>query len=203
MSGQSGEKENGPTMSSKSLNFKGLNFMIADANENIRGIMHGLLRGFGATNGIDAVDGEAALRDIPVRNVDVLFCDLNLPKIDGFSLIKQLRADESNAARFIPVLILTSHTQQRNIEESRDSGANIVIAKPLSAKAVYDRLAWIAEEPRAFVQTAGYIGPDRRFKTEGLPNGVGRRAADAAIDLEDEPEKVVSDDEMEKMFEKR
>lgn len=44
---------------------------------------------------------------------------------------------------------------------------------------------------------------DRRFKTEGLPNGVGRRAADAAIDLEDEPEKVVSDEEMEKMFEKR
>lgn len=131
-------------MSSKSLNFKGLNFMIADANENIRGIMHGLLRGYGATNVIDAIDGEAALRDIPVRNVDVLFCDINLPKVDGFSLIKKLRADESNPARFIPVLILTSHTQQRNIERSRDSGVNIVIAKPLSAKAVYDRLAWIA-----------------------------------------------------------
>lgn len=190
-------------MSSKSLNFKGLNFMIADANDNIRGIMHGLLRGFGATNVIDAVDGEAALRDIPLRNVDMLFCDLNLPKIDGFSLIKKLRADESSPARFIPILILTSHTQQRNIEKSRDSGANIVIAKPLSVKAVYDRLAWIASEPRAFVQTTGYIGPDRRFKTEGLPNGIGRRAADATIDLDDQIETAVSDKEMDKMFEKR
>jgi hypothetical protein len=71
--GRGGKWETGPSMSSKSLNFKGLNFMIADANENIRGIMHGLLRGYGATNVIDAIDGEAALRDIPVRNVDVLF----------------------------------------------------------------------------------------------------------------------------------
>mgnify|MGYP000071794088 CR=1 FL=1 len=190
-------------MSNKSLNLKGLNIMVADANENIRAITQGLLRGFGATRIFESADGENALREIPVRGIDVLFCDLNLPKIDGFSLIKQLRADENNVARFIPILILTSHTQQRNIEKSRDSGANIVIAKPLSAKAVYDRLAWIAEDPRAFVQATGYMGPDRRFRTDGVPGGVGRRAADAVLDLEDQPENAVSDDEMEKMFEKR
>lgn len=190
-------------MSSKPMNFKGLNFMIADSNENIRAIMHGILRGFGVTSIFDAVDGEVALRDLQFRSVDVLFCELNLPKVDGFSLIKSLRADESSPARFIPVLILTSHTQQRNIEKSRDSGANIVIAKPLSVKAIYDRLAWIAEEPKAFVQTTGYIGPDRRFRDDGLPNGIGRRAADAELDLDDQPESAVSEEEMEKMFEKR
>lgn len=190
-------------MSNKSLNFKGINIMVADENENIRGIMQGMLRGFGVANVIEVPDGEMALREIAIRNVDALFCDLNLPKVDGFSLIKQLRANESHPSRFIPILILTSHTQQRNIEKSRDCGANIVIAKPLSVKAVYDRLAWIAEEPRAFIQATGYMGPDRRFKTEGLPNGIGRRAADEAIDLEDDTEKAISDEEMDKMFEKR
>lgn len=190
-------------MSNSSLNLKGLNIMVADGNDNIRAIMQGVLRGFGATNVIDSLDGEAALRDIPLRGVDFLFCDLNLPKIGAFSLIKQLRADENNIARFIPTVILTSHTQQRNIEKSRDSGANIVIAKPLSAKAVYDRLAWIAQEPRAFVQATSYIGPDRRFRSEGMPNGVGRRAADAALDLENETESAISSDEMDQMFEKR
>jgi two-component system, chemotaxis family, chemotaxis protein CheY len=196
-------KKESPSMSSKSLNLKGINVMVADENDNIRLIMQGLLRGFGATNVIEASDGDRALRDIPTRNVDILFCDLNLPKIDAFSLIKRLRADESNDARFIPIVILTSHTQERNIEKSRDSGANIVIAKPLSAKAVYDRLAWIAQEPRAFVQTTGYIGPDRRFKIEGLPNGIGRRAADAVLDLEDETESAISSDEIDQMFEER
>lgn len=190
-------------MPNRSLNLKGLNIMVADANDNIREIMQGVPRGFGATNVIDASDGESAMRDIPGRHVDLLFCDLYLPKIDGFSLIKKLRADEGNATRFIPILILTSHTQQRNIMKSRDAGANIVIAKPLSVKAVYDRLAWVAEEPRAFVQAAGYMGPDRRFKTEGVPNGVGRRAADVVLDLEDQTENAISSDEMDKMFEER
>lgn len=177
--------------------------MVADENDNIRGIMQGILRGFGATNVVDSADGEVALREIPLRGIDILFCDLNLPSIDGLSLIKQLRANESNDSRFIPILILTSHTQQRNIEKYRDSGANIVIAKPLSAKAVYDRLGKIAQDPRAFVQATGYIGPDRRFKSDGLPNGIGRRAADEVIDLDEPPPNAMSGEDLDAMFEKR
>lgn len=161
-----------------SLNLKGLTFMIADSSENIRAIMQGILRGFGATAFVNVGDGETAQNEILAKNVDVLFCEINLPKLDGFSLIKYLRRDETNPARFIPVIILTSHTQLRDVEECRDSGANTVIAKPLIPQTLHDRLSRIAREPRAFIQAPDYHGPDRRFKVEGYPDGVGRRSND-------------------------
>ncbi|MGA1531351.1 MAG: response regulator, partial [Kiritimatiellia bacterium] len=74
-------------MASEGLNLKGLNFMVADSNENIRSIVHGILRGFGATNVIEVADGETAQRDIVTKHIDVLMCEVTLPKIDGFSLI--------------------------------------------------------------------------------------------------------------------
>ena len=187
-------------MASNPLNLKGLTFMIADSNENIRSIVHGVLRGFGATNVIEVADGEVAQRDIASKQIDILLCEVNLPKIDGFSLIKALRNDPENPMRFIPVVILTSHTQQKFIEKSRDCGANIVIAKPIAAKTIYDRLVWIANEPRSFVQAPGYAGPDRRFKIEGLPDGVGRRAEDELGDTREEEGPAISQDEIDSML---
>jgi hypothetical protein len=62
----------------------------------------------------------------------------------------------------------------------------MVIAKPMSPSSLYDRLTWIAFNPRKFVDTATYFGPDRRFKIEGYPNGVGRRLGDKAVEIAEE-----------------
>ena len=79
--------------------------------------------------------------------------------------------------------MLTSHARAQNVERARDCGANLVLAKPISPKMIYDRLLWIAEDPRPFVLTRSYIGPDRRFK-EGPPLGAAdRRAAGASADV--------------------
>lgn len=187
-------------MASNSLNLKGLTFMIADSNENIRSIVHGVLRGFGATNVVEAADGDIAQRDVVAKHADILFCEINLPKVDGFSLIKSLRCDPENPMRFIPIIILTSHTQQKYIERSRDCGANIVIAKPIAAKTLYDRLTWVANEPRPFVQAPDYVGPDRRFKIEGFPDGVGRRTEDEVGEVGAEEGPAMSQEEIDSMF---
>ena len=53
----------------------------------------------------------------------------------------------------------------------------------MSPSGLYDRLGWIVFNPRPFVDTATYFGPDRRFKIEGYPGGVGRRKGDKVIDV--------------------
>ena len=63
--------------------------------------------------------------------------------------------------------MMTNDAREATIKRARDSGANMVIAKPISPASLYDRLAWIAFNPRKFVDTATYFGPDRRFKIEG------------------------------------
>jgi DNA-binding response OmpR family regulator len=78
----------------------------------------------------------------------------------------------------MPVLVMSSDTRETAIRRARDVGANMVIAKPISPASLYDRLAWVALTPRQFIDAPTYFGPDRRFKIEGYPGGVGRRKSD-------------------------
>ncbi|MEO0738043.1 MAG: response regulator [Cyanobacteria bacterium J06649_12] len=102
--------------------------------------IRGLRRG-NVTNPIQvARDGEEAL-DI-IFSADVLPCvvllDIKLPKLDGLEVLQRLRANERT--RLLPVVILTSSSQQRDIIESYSLGANSYVRKPVDfeqfAKAV-------------------------------------------------------------------
>ena len=59
----------------------------------------------------------------------------------------------------------------------------MIVVKPMSPANLYDRLVWVAFNPRTFVDSPTYFGPDRRFKIEGFPGGVGRRKSDKPADL--------------------
>lgn len=159
------------------LNLEGLTFLVADGGDNFRKLAVSILRDFGAASIIEARNGKDALANLSRSQVDVMLCDAFLPGIDAFALTKKVRSEE-NAHRYIPIVILTSHTQQGHVERARDCGANVVIAKPLSPQSLYARLRWAAENERAFIESENYNGPDRRFKDEGVPESGGRRAED-------------------------
>ena len=76
----------------------------------------------------------------------------------------------------------------------------MVIAKPMSPASLYDRLAWIAFNPRQFVDTRTYFGPDRRFKIEGYPDGVGRRKGDQMVEIADEVGPALAQDDIDNLF---
>ena len=153
-------------MASTDLNLKSLSFLIADANLHFQGLVKGMLQGFGARRIEMATNGKSVLTRSQNEVVDLLVCDCYLPGLDGFDVVRQIRFDEKNPNRFTPIIVLTSHTQMQNVERARDCGANLVLAKPISPKLLYDRLLWVAEDPRPFVVGAEYVGPDRRFKIE-------------------------------------
>ena len=94
--------------------------------------------------------------------------------------------DEESRQRAVDLLDIDSVPDDelhRIVANARDCGANMVLVKPVSPASLYDRLVWIAFNPRKFIDSKDYFGPDRRFKIEGYPNGVGRRAGDKAVDL--------------------
>ena len=114
--------------------------LVEDNSDDELLTIRGLRRG-NVTNPIQvARDGEEALSIL--FSAEVLPCvvllDIKLPKLDGLEVLQRLRAHERT--RLLPVVILTSSSQQRDIIESYSLGANSYVRKPVDfeqfAKAV-------------------------------------------------------------------
>ena len=76
----------------------------------------------------------------PVPAVVVL--DIKLPKIDGLSLLKKIR--ESNAHRFLPVVMFTTSAEETDKLQSYQMGANAYIRKPMGYQAFSDAILYIS-----------------------------------------------------------
>lgn len=169
-------------MTTQSLNLKGLLFLVADSNAYFSRIAVGLLRSFGANSVAEVRNSYDAIRMLNGQKIDILLCDDKLPPHGGLQVTHAIRRKSDNENRIVPILIMAGDTRESMIEIARDAGANMVIAKPMSPTSLYDRLTWIAFNPRQYIATTTYYGPDRRFKVEGYPSGVGRRKDDKAQD---------------------
>ena len=72
--------------------------------------------------------GAYASRDIN-HNPRVILLDLKLPKVDGLEVLRRIKSDERT--KVIPVVVLTSSKEERDLVESYKLGANSYIAKPV------------------------------------------------------------------------
>jgi two-component system response regulator len=90
------------------------------------------LRESRVANRVDVVrDGEEALRYLlgGAQVPQLVLLDLKLPKIDGLQVLKRIRAERRTA--FVPVVVLTTSNEERDLIESYAGGANSYIRKPV------------------------------------------------------------------------
>jgi two-component system chemotaxis response regulator CheY len=78
---------------------------------------------------IEAVDGQDALNKLNSSPVHMLITDLNMPNMDGIELIRQVRA-APNGNRCIPIVMLTTESQDSKKQEGKVAGATGWIVKP-------------------------------------------------------------------------
>ncbi|WP_336490284.1 response regulator transcription factor [Methylobacterium nigriterrae] len=114
-----------------------------------------------------AMDGEAAWFQADVETYDALVLDLGLPRLDGISVLKRLRATE----RAVPVLILTARDGWRERVEGIDAGADDYLAKPFRMEEPLARLRAILR------RSAGHASPVLRFGAVELDT----RSRDVAV----------------------
>lgn len=82
---------------------------------------------------------EAALADAP----DILILDVMLPKLDGYEILRQLRADRR--AEALPVLMLTAKGQREDRETALECGADLFITKPFSNSEIVAAVEQLAQ----------------------------------------------------------
>ena len=100
---------------------------IVDDSQSMRQLVRMTLSGAGYEV-LEACDGEDALGKLRGRRVNLVISDVNMPRMDGISLLKALKADASH--RFTPVLMLTTESEQSKKSEGQAAGAKAWIVKP-------------------------------------------------------------------------
>jgi len=187
-------------VTSPNMNLRDLVILVADPSSYISMLIHSMLRGFGANKILEVRSSIGVIQALTGQKIDILICDVRLPPKGGLRLTQAIRANKDNEHRTIPILIMASDSREATIKRARDAGANMVIAKPISPANLYDRLSWIAFNPRKFVDAVNYFGPDRRFKIEGYPGGVGRRAGDKMVDVAEESGPALAQNDIDSLF---
>jgi DNA-binding response OmpR family regulator len=98
--------------------------------------------------------------------------------MNGIDFTKTVRTSGKSPNPFLPIIMITGHTEKHVVESARDAGVTEILAKPITAHNLYARIAEIVERPRAFVRCEGYFGPDRRRKALDTYAGPWRRHGD-------------------------
>jgi len=106
--------------------------LVEDNPNDVQLTLHALNR-YRLTNRVRVVrDGAEALEFLRARGADgpkVVFLDLKLPRVDGIEVLRAIRGDART--RTIPVVVLTSSREERDIAGLYDLGANSYIVKPV------------------------------------------------------------------------
>ena len=157
------------------IDFNKLRFLVCDDNPHMRRILRTLLHSFGAREVYEAEDGATALEMYSHYVPDIVITDWSMPIFDGLELAQMIRQPESKGNPFAPIIMLTGHSEKRRVTVARDAGVTEFLAKPISAKGLYQRILNVVANPRPFIKTKTYFGPDRRRNTSTAYIGPERR----------------------------
>jgi two-component system chemotaxis response regulator CheY len=162
------------------VDFNRLRFLVIDDNVHMRRILRTVLHGFGTREIQEAEDGATGLEAFTRTAPDIVITDWAMPILDGLEMTRMIRHPESKNNPYVPIIVLTGHSEKGRVVEARDSGATEFLAKPISAKALYHRIFNVVANPRPFIKTASYFGPDRRRNPSANYAGPERRRGGAA-----------------------
>lgn len=159
-----------------------LKILLVDDNAHMRAITTAVLQSAGIRLVREATDGSAALASLRDHLPDLVIVDFNMFPLDGVEFTRLVRNSPDSANPYLPIIMMTGHSEKSRVYEARDAGVTEFVVKPITAKAILDRIQAVIFHPRPFVKTDNYFGPDRRRREAPNYRGPMRRASDQSRD---------------------
>src|SRR5205085_8109094 len=157
------------------IEFNRLRFLVIDDNAHMRRILRTLLHSFGTREVYEAEDGASGLEAFMHFIPDIVISDWAMPIFDGLELTQMIRQPGANSNPYVAIIMLTGHSEKKRVTSARDAGVTEFLAKPISANGLYQRVVNVVANPRPFIKTKTYFGPDRRRNTAANFVGPERR----------------------------
>lgn len=149
--------------------------LVVDDNAHMINIVKTILRGFGAKHIFEARDAAEGLHSLKHDAIDIVITDYQMEVLDGIEFVKLLRNSSDSPNRYVPIIMLTAHSERSHVVAARDAGANEFCCKPVTALELRRKVVAIVDKPRPFIKTSTYFGPDRRRKMDRNYQGPERR----------------------------
>jgi two-component system chemotaxis response regulator CheY len=143
--------------SSFPLDFASISFLIVDDQPFTRRLVRTMLHGFGSREVYESAGGVEGLEMARTAKPSIIITDLIMPDFNGLRFIKMVKASSSPTSQ-IPIIVLSGYLTKTAALAVNECGADELLVKPVSPKALYDHVARIvlrknqANPPMAFVQ---------------------------------------------------
>ena len=121
-----------------------LKFLIVDDFSTMRRIVRNLLKEAGYANADVAEDGAAALQKLRNASFDFVVTDINMPNMNGFELLTQIRMDAT--LKHLPVLMITAEARKEDIVMAAQAGASGYIVKPFTKATLEEKVGKILQK---------------------------------------------------------
>jgi two-component system, chemotaxis family, chemotaxis protein CheY len=134
---------------------RSLKVLIVDDNACMRKIVRDLLSELGIRHTVEAADGIVALGAIRKAVPDLVILDLDMPFLNGFGFVRIVRTPSVFPYSDLPIIMLSGYGERSHVLEAERLGVNEFLRKPVSAKALFQRIVSVVMKPRALVLIDG------------------------------------------------
>lgn len=121
-----------------------LRFLIVDDFSTMRRIIRNLLKESGYAEADEAEDGVVALNKLRSSNFDFVVSDINMPNMNGFQLLGEIKKDEK--LKHLPVLMVTAEARKEDIVAAAQGGAAGYIVKPFTKATLEEKVGLIMKK---------------------------------------------------------
>ena len=168
------------SMESKQLaeRFAAAKVVVVDDEHYMRKVVRTMLLSIGVREVYEAPDGQTGLDLIRRLAPDVVILDWQMPGLDGPAFVRIVRSPATFPYPNVPIIMLTGHGERSRVVEAVKIGVNEFLLKPVSVKALQDRMVSVLTKPREVVKSGDYYGPvPRKLATDFMPTTMRQSSA--------------------------
>ncbi len=159
--------------------FEKLSVLLVEDTVPMRKLVTSVLETLGVGTVRNAEEGEQGFNIFCQENPDIVITDWHMQPMSGIELVQNIRKNPKSPNKTVPIIMMTGYSAMRRVSEARDMGTTEFLVKPFSANDLARRIAYVINQPRDFIVTDEFFGPDRRRRSDGQYQGPMRRESDS------------------------
>ncbi len=128
------------TLPGPGSDFSSLEVLVVDDNQKMLRLLRTILTALGVKEVRTSSSAEDAFDLTRSYKVDLIICDRNMTPVDGLTFVRMVRTSSESSNPKVPIIMLTGFAEKQLVLEAQEAGADAFLTKPVSAKALSDRM---------------------------------------------------------------